>query len=100
MKRANGKLIEQKVRLGYNHIDKLDFLKTYPAAHTTVFTENIQSGFRVTRIVPFNPNAVLDRFIRGCKLAMYNASLLAQENYDRRATVWDNRQKKVILSAR
>ena len=29
LKKAYGKLIEQKGRLGYNHIDKLDFLKAY-----------------------------------------------------------------------
>ena len=62
LKKAYCKLIEQKGRLGYNYIDKFDFLKAYPAAHKEVFTiENIQSGFRATGIVPFNPNAVLDK---------------------------------------
>ena len=62
LKRAYSKLIEQKGRLGYNHIDKLDFLKAYPAAHQEVFTtENIQSGFRATGLIPFNPKAVLDK---------------------------------------
>jgi hypothetical protein len=32
LKRAYGGLVEAKMRLGYNHIDKLDFLKAYPAA--------------------------------------------------------------------
>lgn len=62
LKRAYGKLIKQKGRLGYNHIDKLDFLKAYPAAHQEVFTiENIQSGFRATGLISFNPRAVLDK---------------------------------------
>jgi hypothetical protein len=62
LKKAYCKLIEQKGRLGYNYIDKFGFLKAYPAAHKEVFTmENIQSGFRATGIVPFNPNAVLDK---------------------------------------
>jgi hypothetical protein len=44
------------------NIDKLDFLKAYPAAHQEVFTtENIQSGFRATVLIPFNPKAVLDK---------------------------------------
>ena len=48
--------------MGYNHIDKLDFLKAYIEAYKDVFTkENIQSGFRATGIVPFNPNAVLEK---------------------------------------
>lgn len=62
LKRVYGKLIEQKGRLGYNHIDKLDFLKAYPAAHQEVFTiENTQSGFRASGLIPFNPRAVLDK---------------------------------------
>jgi hypothetical protein len=60
--RAYGKLIEQKGRLGYNHIDKLDFLKAYPAAQQKVFTmENIQSRFRATGLIPFSPWAALDK---------------------------------------
>jgi hypothetical protein len=62
LKRAYSKLIEQKGCLGYNHIDKLDFLKAYPAAYQEVFTiENIQSRFRATGLIPFNPKAVLDK---------------------------------------
>jgi hypothetical protein len=55
-------LIEQKGRLGYNHIDKLGFVEAYPASHQEVFTmQNIKSGFKATGIVPFSPNAVLDK---------------------------------------
>ena len=62
LKRVYGSLIEQKARLGFNHIDKLDFLKAYPEAHKKVFTtENIQSGFRATGLLPFLPAAVLDK---------------------------------------
>jgi hypothetical protein len=156
LKRAYGKLIEQKGRLGFNHIDKLDFLKAYPKAHEEVFTQqNIQSGFRATGLVPFNPSVVLeklnlrlatptppesrggtsipssqlctphtvrqvhrkassvkkllrdgskspsspskrafDEFVKGCELAIYNASLLAKENADLHATLENDRQKK------
>jgi hypothetical protein len=36
LKRAYGGLIEQSMRLGYNYIDKFDFLKAYPTAHLEV----------------------------------------------------------------
>jgi hypothetical protein len=62
LKRAYSKLIKQKGCLGYNYINKLDFLKAYPAAYQEVFiAENIQSRFRVTKIFPFNPKAVLEK---------------------------------------
>jgi hypothetical protein len=63
LKRAYGRLIEAKARLGFYSIDKLDFLRTYPQAREEVFSiQNIQSGFRATGILPFNPQEVLDRF--------------------------------------
>jgi hypothetical protein len=62
LKRAYGSLIEQKARLGFNTIDKLDFLKAHPEAHKKVFTiDNNQSGFRATGLLPFSPTTVLDR---------------------------------------
>ncbi len=62
LKRAYSKLIKQKGRLGYNYINKLDFLKAYLTAYKEIFTiENTKSRFRVTRIVPFNPYIVLDK---------------------------------------
>jgi hypothetical protein len=62
LKRAYGGLIEAKMRLGYNHIDKLDFLKAYPAARQQVFSiENIQSGFHAAGIQPHDPSQVLDK---------------------------------------
>jgi hypothetical protein len=62
LKKAYSKLIEEKGRLGYNYINKLDFLKAYLAAHQEVFTaENIQSRFQATRILPSNPKAVLEK---------------------------------------
>jgi hypothetical protein len=156
LKRAYGKIIEDQGRLGYNYIDKLDFLKAYPAAHQEVFTmENIQSGFRATGLIPSNPTAVLDKLnldlgtptsppsegnasipssqlgtpytvrhvhrkcssvkkmlqrrskspptptkkvldelVKGCELAIYNASLLARENSDLRSAIENDRQKK------
>jgi hypothetical protein len=48
--------------LGYNHINKLDFLKAYPMARQQVFSiENIQSSFRAAGIQPHDPSQVLDK---------------------------------------
>jgi hypothetical protein len=63
IKRAYGGLVEAKMRLGFHHIDKHDFLQAYPEARDKVFTiQNIQSGFRATGIVPSDPTEVLKRF--------------------------------------
>ena len=46
LKRAYGKLVEEMMVAGNNHIDKEDFLSLYPPAREKVFTrENIRSGF-------------------------------------------------------
>jgi hypothetical protein len=50
------------MRLGFNHINKFDFLSAYPVAYHEVFTiQNIQSGFAAAGILPFNPQRVLDK---------------------------------------
>lgn len=62
LKRAYGRLIEDKMRLGFNHIDKLDFLEAYPQARTAIFSsENIKSGFSATGLTPLNPDQVLSQ---------------------------------------
>jgi hypothetical protein len=156
LKKAYGKLVEEKARLAVHHIDKLDFLKAYPTAHQSVFThQNIQSGFAAAGLVPFNPTRVLEKLnirlatptpppscggpsipssqlatpqtvrqvhrkassvrkllkkgsrspctpskralnelIKGCELAIYNASLLARENTNLRTAFEEERQKK------
>lgn len=54
LKRAYGGLIEQKMRLGYNHIDKFHFLRAYATAHLEIFKPlNIQNGFPAAGIYPF-----------------------------------------------
>jgi hypothetical protein len=51
------------MRNGFYYIDKHDFLEAYPDDRKEVFIlENIQSGFRVTRIVPYDPREVLKGF--------------------------------------
>jgi hypothetical protein len=62
LKRAYRCLVKQKMRLGYNHIDKFDFLKAYPAAHLEAFTPlNIQNCFTAAGIYPLKPERVLQK---------------------------------------
>lgn len=60
LKRAYGRIVEDKMRLGINHIDKLDFLAAYPHARKETYKpENLINGFAATGLVPFNPDRVL-----------------------------------------
>jgi hypothetical protein len=60
LKRAYGRLIEDKMRLGFNHIDKFDFLEAYPRARAAIFSpDNIKSGFSATGLIPLSPDRVL-----------------------------------------
>ena len=62
LKRAYGGLVEQRMRLGFNTIKKLDFLDAYPTARAEAFKpQNIQSGFIATGIAPFEPNQVIQQ---------------------------------------
>jgi hypothetical protein len=62
LKRAYGRLVENKMRLGFNHIDKLDFLEVYPSARTEAFKpENIQNSFAAAGLVPLQPERVLSQ---------------------------------------
>jgi hypothetical protein len=59
LKRKYGQLVEQRMRLGFNHIDKIDFLTAFPEARTTAYkAETIRNGFAATGLVPFDPNQV------------------------------------------
>ena len=60
LKRSYGRLVEQKMRLGVNHIDKQEFLLLYVQARIEALHEkNVKSGFRATCLVPYDPNRVL-----------------------------------------
>jgi DDE superfamily endonuclease len=37
LKRQYGQLVEQRMRLGFNHIDKIDFLTAFPEARTIAY---------------------------------------------------------------
>ena len=63
LKRAYGNLVQNRMRQGFNHIDKLDFLEAYPDARKQAFAlDTIKNGFRATGLVPFNPDEVLGHF--------------------------------------
>lgn len=62
LKRSYGRLIESQTRLGYNHIDKLDFLESYIQARQEAFkTDIIQSSFASAGLVPINAERVLSK---------------------------------------
>ena len=45
--------------LGFNHINKHDFLTAFPTARTMAYkAENIRNGFAATGLVPFDPDRV------------------------------------------
>jgi hypothetical protein len=61
LKKAYSSQIENKMRLGINHIIKEEFLPAFFIVHqqtTTVGT--ITSGFRATSLAPFDPKRVLE----------------------------------------
>jgi hypothetical protein len=66
LKRAYGRLVEQKTRSVYNHIDKFDFLKAHPAAQEVLKPLNIQNGFAAAGIYPFDPKWCLRSYINIC----------------------------------
>lgn len=60
LKRSYGRLVEQKMGVGVNHIDKHDFLPLYQQARLeALHKRNIRSGFAATGLVPFDPDRVL-----------------------------------------
>jgi hypothetical protein len=62
LKRSYGSLVDQKMRLGINHIDKLDFLAAYPQARADAFkTDTIKNSFAAASLVPFDPDRVLSK---------------------------------------
>jgi hypothetical protein len=62
LKRSYGLAVQEQIRAGINHIDKDDFLSLYSQARITTYTTStIQSGFKATGLVPFEPDEVLSR---------------------------------------
>ena len=62
IKTAYGQQVEAKMRLGNNHIDKIEFLSAYTIVHQEVMTRsNIMAGFTASGLVPFHPAQVLNK---------------------------------------
>jgi hypothetical protein len=62
LKRSYGRLVEAKMRVGINHIDKLDFLEAYPLARIEAFkSETIKNSFGAAGLVPFAPERVISK---------------------------------------
>jgi len=62
LKRSYGLGVQAQMWAGINHVDKDDFLELYlPAREATYSLRTVQSGFRATGLVPFNPDEVLSR---------------------------------------
>lgn len=62
LKKAYGALVEQKIGLGVNHIDKIEFLELYQQARAQTFsTKIVANSFAATGIVPFDPDRVLSK---------------------------------------
>jgi hypothetical protein len=60
LKRLYCQEVQELVRRGIHHINKVDFLEIYPIVRSIIFTEtNIKSGFRATGLIPVDPNLVL-----------------------------------------
>ncbi|EEA24967.1 conserved hypothetical protein [Talaromyces marneffei ATCC 18224] len=62
LKRHYGQLVEQRMRLGFSHIDKIDFLTAFPQARTVAYeAQIIRNSFAATGLVPFNPDRVIQQ---------------------------------------
>jgi hypothetical protein len=62
LKRKYGQLVEKMMRRSLTHIAKEDFLPLFKDTFLEVFTsKNIQSGFRGSGLVPFNPEVVISK---------------------------------------
>jgi hypothetical protein len=60
LKRSYGRLVEEAMSRGVNHIDKLEFLSLYQYARAEALHErNIKSSFLAAGISPYNPQRVL-----------------------------------------
>ena len=62
LKRAYSTAVQNRIRLGFDHIDKAEFLTAYPSARQIAFTpETIQNSFAATSLVLYNPIRVLSK---------------------------------------
>lgn len=59
LKRQYEQLVEQRIRLRFNHINKIDFLTAFPEARIMAYkTDTIRNSFRVSGSIPFDLDQV------------------------------------------
>jgi hypothetical protein len=62
LKRSYYQVIDQQMRMGVNHIDKLDFLTAYPHARAEAYkSSTIQNTFAAAGLVPYDPDRAMSR---------------------------------------
>jgi hypothetical protein len=62
LKRAYSSQVERWMRAHCTHVAKEDFLRSFHAAYSSVFTpENIKGGFRGAGLIPLDPEAVISK---------------------------------------
>ena len=62
LKQSYGRLVEQIMSRGVNHINKREFLPLYKQARQIALHQNnIQAGFAATGLVPYSPDRVLSQ---------------------------------------
>ena len=60
LKQVYGQMVETKMCLGINHINKLDFLEAYPHAQIEAYKPNtIKNSFAAAGLVPYDPDHVI-----------------------------------------
>jgi hypothetical protein len=74
LKRTYGHFVSDLARVGYNHIDKLDFLADYQRMRLEVFIlSTIQNSFIATSINPINP----EKFLLRLNISLQTPTLLS-----------------------
>ena len=62
LKHAYGDAVMKLARRAVSHVSKVDFLRAFQSAYTKAFSlDNIRASFKGTGLVPFNPDAVLEK---------------------------------------
>ena len=62
LKQAYSQLVETKMCLGINHIDKFDFLEAYTYAQIEAYKSNtIKNSFTAAGLVLYNPDCVISK---------------------------------------
>ena len=60
LKQSYGRLVEEIMSRGINHINKHEFLPLYrQARQAALHQNNIQAGFAATGLVPYSPDRIL-----------------------------------------